>query len=134
MSFEQFFDAIDRGWIGRFVSRKREIVERTNPDRIYVENVRSFFSVPYWVAHALCEAAVREGAFLRSYAVHCPTCDRIVLACGTRDEVPENLTCSTCELDETSGKGGFFLTSRALIQPIYSLRQLLRPEEPTHVG
>lgn len=75
----RFFDAIDRTPIGAFVARKREIVENTDPNRISVENVRSFFSIPRWLAAFLCEMAVREGAFAKHKAVHCPTCGRIQL-------------------------------------------------------
>jgi hypothetical protein len=43
-----------------------------DPDKIYVENVRSILRVSHGVARAICELAVKHGAFRKYTAVQCP--------------------------------------------------------------
>jgi len=133
MSFERFFEIIDRTWIGSFVSRKRAIVESTDPRRIYVENIRSFFSVPYSVAHAMCELAVREGAFVRAYAAHCPTCDRTLATFASKEKIPDVMTCEHCEMESRTPWS--FPRERIFAQPVYALsRSAFTDEHSVHVG
>lgn len=84
-----------------FLDSKATIIEETDPDRIYVENIRSFFNVPTRWAKLLCALAVRQGIFRRKYAVECnnKNCNRIIKVYDTKEEIPENLDCFTCELD-----------------------------------
>ena len=49
-----------------------EALSKLNPDKIYVENVRSALDVSYQSAVRLCETAVRQGLFERGVEVHCP--------------------------------------------------------------
>jgi hypothetical protein len=133
MSFEKFFERIDRSWLGSFVSRKREIVENTDPGRIYVENVRAFFSVPYGVARAMCDLAVREGSFVRVFAAHCPTCDRTIATFATKDAIPAELECDHCEIE---GREPWrFPRSAVFAQPVYALSQSeFQDEGSVHIG
>ena len=82
------------------LSRKEELVEQLDPDRIYVENVRSFFGIPFAAARFLCELAVRDGVFVRRLGVMCPNCDRIILSVRSDDEIPSRLLCEVCEMNE----------------------------------
>lgn len=84
-----------------FLKNKEDIIEHTNPDRIYVENVRSFFNIPFKWAKYLCEVAVRHKYFVKKYGVECKNsdCSRIIAVYNSVDEIPEFLTCSTCEMD-----------------------------------
>lgn len=43
-----------------------------NPERIYVENVRSILNVSHARARRICETAVRRGMFRRQVLVLCP--------------------------------------------------------------
>ncbi|HRD40962.1 MAG TPA: hypothetical protein PLC65_20200, partial [Bacteroidia bacterium] len=61
MSLIKLYQIIDRSFIGKFVERKLSIIENTDPERIYVENIRSFYNMPSFAAKTLCELAVREG-------------------------------------------------------------------------
>ena len=81
--------------------KKVKIIEETDPDRIYVENVRSFFNIPTRWARFLCKIAVRQGIFRRKFAVECKNenCNRIIKVYDYREEIPDELTCFTCELD-----------------------------------
>ena len=80
---------------------KAKIIESTDPDRIYVENVRSFFNIPTKWAKKLCEIAVRQNIFKKKYAVICKNsdCERIIKVFENKSEIPENINCLTCELE-----------------------------------
>jgi hypothetical protein len=84
-----------------FFDKKATIVEETDPDRIYVENIRSFFNIPTRWAKFLCALAVRQGIFRKKYAVECKNenCIRIIKVYDSKGEIPEELDCFTCELE-----------------------------------
>jgi hypothetical protein len=98
MWYLKLLQRIDSGVIGRFVSDKQQIIENTNPNRIYVENVRSFFQVPTAVAKHLCEVAVRTSVFEKFIAVECPNEDRIIKSYRSEKEIEEVIKCASCEL------------------------------------
>jgi len=100
MLLQKFLNLIDETPIGRVVAKKEELIDQLDPERIYVENVRSFFGISFSFARLLCEMAVRERLFLRRYGVMCPYCDRIILSVTSEKEIPDTLTCSVCELNE----------------------------------
>ena len=100
MSLVRFFDSVDKTFIGRLVERKAEQIRKTDPDRIYVENVRSFFGMTTPLARTLCELAVKEGVFERRVAAICPTDHRVITTYTSKKEIPERLKCTTCELNE----------------------------------
>jgi hypothetical protein len=80
---------------------KAKIIESTDPNRIYVENVRSFFNIPTRWAKKLCEIAVRQNIFKKKYAVICKNsdCDRVIKVYDKKSEIPKNINCLTCELE-----------------------------------
>lgn len=84
-----------------FLKKKANIVEATDPDRIYVENVRSFFNIPTRWARFLCKLAVRQGFFRRKFAVECKnsSCERIIRVYDNMEDIPESIECITCELN-----------------------------------
>lgn len=97
MWLERFSQLIDASPIGAAVERRKEILRNTDPQRIYVENVRRFFGIKTALAKALCELAVREGLFIRCVAILCPTDERVVEEpCGD-DPLPETVHCDVCE-------------------------------------
>jgi hypothetical protein len=102
MSFEKFLNLIDRTPFGAIVDKKRDIVEKTNPDRIYVENIREFYNLPYVAAKTLCEIAVRERIFKKKIGVICPNdeCKRIIKSYDIDEDQDEILTCIPCSLRE----------------------------------
>jgi len=100
MSLEKFLNIIDKTAIGRFVDYREELLKKTDPDRIYVENIRSFFKLPYKLAKFLCEQAVREGAFSKWRAFLCRNedCQRVLLSTEyDKDEPTHVVFCSTCQ-------------------------------------
>lgn len=97
MSFERFFTTIDNSPIGKLVARKKELVAQTDPERIFVENVRSFFNWPYSMAKLACDLAVREKVFLHRTAYLCKNedCKRILVVTAAESE--DIVTCEICE-------------------------------------
>lgn len=99
MWLKRFFQIIDDSPVGAFVEKRRKLLEYTGePNRIYVENVRSFFGVSTFVAKALCDLAVRRGLFERCSGILCPHDERILFeSCDPDSALPETVTCSVCE-------------------------------------
>lgn len=102
MLFEKFLNLIDQTPIGSIIEKKLDIVEKTDPNRIYVENIRAFYNLPYVLAKALCEQAVREKIFKKKIAIICPndTCKRVIKSYDFGEPQDETVTCLQCELDE----------------------------------
>jgi hypothetical protein len=92
----KFLQAIDNSFIGRLVQSKLNIIEHTDPNRIYVENIRSFYHLPYSVAKFFCEMAVKQGYFVKRYAVICPNQGNIIKSVSSRFDLPEKIYCETC--------------------------------------
>lgn len=86
----------------KFINRKAKIVESTDPDKIYVENIRSFFGITTRMAKYLCEVAVKNGVLKKQYGVVCKndSCKRIIKRYDKREDIPQGISCKTCELME----------------------------------
>lgn len=100
MWLEKFFQIIDNSFIGKFIDKRLNLIESTNPDRIYVENIRSFYNLTTPIAKLLCEMAVKENLFKRKVGVQCPNCGRIVKQYNSESEIPSEINCETCQLLE----------------------------------
>jgi hypothetical protein len=101
MLLKKFFQKIDDSAVGALVGRKLELLEKTDPERIYVENIRSFFNIPYKLAKLLCELAAREGSFIKKTGLVCPNegCKRIIRSYANGATIPEKIVCKSCELE-----------------------------------
>ena len=97
MSLEKFLNIIDRTAVGAAVERRKELIEKTDPKRIYVENIRSFFHFPRWLAKALLELAVRQGALEKRVGIICPNDDRLIADFAPGEE-PADIHCIVCEM------------------------------------
>jgi phage FluMu protein Com len=100
MSLIKFFQAIDNSLIGKIIDKKLKIVEHTDPDRIYIENIRSFYNIPFKAAQFFCEMAVKENYFKKKIGVRCPQCDKLLLTVDHHSEIPSVIKCDNCELLE----------------------------------
>jgi hypothetical protein len=96
----KFLDIIDRSFVGRLVQSRLNILEQTDPNRIYVENIRSFYGLPTFAAKYLCEKAVEKGLFSKRYGVVCPNEGRLIITAGNVSELPQTVYCSSCEVLE----------------------------------
>ena len=85
----------------KFLNRKAKIVADTNPDKIFVENIRSFFNTSTREAKRICDIAVEEGVMKRKFAVRCKNknCERIIQVFDSVEEIPETVYCRTCDID-----------------------------------
>lgn len=70
---ERLFRIISRVIPGLALSEDRAAkLSSLNPDKFYVENVRSILGVSHTAAVGICETAVRQGLFERRIEVLCP--------------------------------------------------------------
>lgn len=71
---------------------KEEALSKLNPDKFYLENVRSLLGVSHQRALELCNSAVRQGFFKRRVEVMCP--DGVVAASAdTEEQLPMTVHC-----------------------------------------
>jgi hypothetical protein len=84
------------------INRQADLFEQLNPKRIYVENVRSFFRIPYKLAKLFCEFAVRDKVFLKKYGVYCHNqeCGRIIKVYDSIEEIESYISCDICQANE----------------------------------
>lgn len=93
MSLTRFFDSISKLFPGDpLLGRHAEAIAALDPDKIYLENVRSVLRVSTRRAQWICDTAVRQGIFDRYIEVLCP--DGAVAACAhSESELPETVHC-----------------------------------------
>jgi predicted RNA-binding Zn-ribbon protein involved in translation (DUF1610 family) len=104
-----------------FLTRKLDLLSLTDPDRIYVENIRSIFNLPTKVAKFLCEVAVRSGEFEKMYGIKCPNCGRTIKVSAEVKNLPKTFTCTVCEaLEEETC---VFDTADSMIFTFYRLKR-----------
>ena len=81
------------------VKQIKKSLETLNPDRIYIENIRSVLGSNTRIATIICNIAVRQGFFVKRYALACKndSCDRILASYSSLDQIPKRITCDFCE-------------------------------------
>ena len=92
MSFNAFWNAISRIVPGNPLSGREAELARLNPEKIYLENVRSVLGVSSPMAQRICETAVRRGLFQRMVEVVCPD-GSIAASAESEASLPPNVTC-----------------------------------------
>lgn len=118
MWYLRFFQIINNSFIGRFVDKRVELVAHTDPDRIYVENVRSFYNWSTPVAKMFCQMAVKDNLFKSKFIVECPECDKSFVF-DSRSDVPDYIECENCVLLENDKTG--FLRGDCNVTEFYQL-------------
>ena len=96
MWLTRFLDIISRDTPANPLSGIEDAVAKLNPDKIYVENVRSVLGVSYPAAVKICETAVRQGLFNRGIEVLCPD-GSVAVSAPTENELPPTVHCWTQE-------------------------------------
>jgi hypothetical protein len=91
MLFERFFRTIS-SVVPPNVFLNMDALAELDPEKIYVENVRSVLRVPSALAVRLCELAVRQGVFTRFVAVECPDGSEGAVA-ERESDLPLSVTC-----------------------------------------
>jgi hypothetical protein len=89
----RFFDTISKFVPGDpLLGGNVEAIAKLNPDKIYVENVRSALRISFGMAARICETAVRQGLFDRFVEVVCPD-KSIATSAPTEAELPQTVHC-----------------------------------------
>lgn len=94
------YQAINKSILGSFFEERFKIVSKTDPNRIYVEQLRSFFGFNTSFTRLLCRMAVKEELFIQKIGIECPKCGRQIMSCDDELQIPHEITCETCELLE----------------------------------
>jgi hypothetical protein len=72
MLFTRFLNIINSIFPPSLSPNLIENLSRLNPDKFYLENVRSVLNVPYNKAKSICEEAVKQGIVKECVEVLCP--------------------------------------------------------------
>lgn len=100
MSLIKFFQIIDNSFIGRFIDKRVGLINITDPEVIYVENIRSFYNLTTPIARFFCEMAVKENLFLKMHSLDCPQCGRRLISKPYEENFPSNIECDICQMLE----------------------------------
>ena len=92
---------------------KEEALAQLDPDKIYVENVRSLLNVSSKTAKEICDMAARKGLFKKQVEVMCPDGSVAAIA-DAADGLPDTVRC---QIEQEDGA----LEERAL--PTNTLRK-----------
>ena len=92
MLFQRFFEIISKLLPERTFVGDLEALAKLDPDKIYVENIRSVFHISSRSAERYCEAAVRQGVFLKFVEVRCPD-GAIAASAEFGKSLPETVRC-----------------------------------------
>lgn len=92
MLLTKFLDTISKIIPIDPLAGRPEAIARLDPNKIYVENVRSALGVSTSKARLICETAVRRGLFDRFVEVLCPD-GAVAASAPTEAELPERVHC-----------------------------------------
>jgi hypothetical protein len=95
----KFLETISRIIPGDVFSGKEDALSSLNPDKIYVENVRSVLGVSNRRAVQICESAVRQGLFRRGIEILCPD-GAVAVSVDSVSEIPKTVHCWKQQGDE----------------------------------
>jgi hypothetical protein len=96
MWLTKFLDITSRLLPSNPVAGIEDALADLNPDKIYVENVRSVLGVSYGKAMDICEIAVRQGFFQRGVEVKCPD-GAVAASANSEADLPPMVHCWTEE-------------------------------------
>ncbi|MCG8253188.1 hypothetical protein [Tenacibaculum finnmarkense] len=100
MWLQKLFQIIDKSSIGHFIDKRLDLVKATDPKRIYVENIRSFFNISTPIAIVFCEMAVKQNLFKKRIGIECRNCGKLIVHFNTTTDLPNKITCDNCQLLE----------------------------------
>lgn len=92
MLLARFFEIISRLLPDRGFAGREEAIARLDPNKIYLENVRSALGVSSGRAMRICETAVRQGVFRKYIEVVCPD-GAVAVSAELGAELPESVRC-----------------------------------------
>jgi len=89
---EKLFQIISKIVPAELSERELTLLERLNPDKFYVENVRSILGVSQRSAEKICETAVRQGVFQKRVEVKCPD-GAVAASADSEENLPQTVRC-----------------------------------------
>ncbi len=92
MWLTKFLDIISNLLPNNTLSGIEESLAQLDPDKIYIENVRSVLDVSYQKAKDICESAVRQGFFKRGVEVKCPD-GAVAASADSEADLPPTVHC-----------------------------------------
>ena len=92
MSLTKFLETINKFIPVDVLSGKEYALAKLDPDKIYIENIRSILNVSHRRAITICETAVRQGAFQRGVEVVCSD-GSVVASSDSEDNLPPSVYC-----------------------------------------
>lgn len=116
MLLKKFFQIIDNSFVGRYIDKRLNLIEVTNPDRIYVENIRSFYNLTTPIARTFCDMAVKENLFKKRFGVECPKCGKLISHYQTENQIPDKIICDNCLLLE---EGNYEFKKSEIVEIIF---------------
>jgi len=81
---------------GTLSAKELQLLSSLNPDKIYVENVRSILGVSHRSAVRILETAVRQGLFKRGIEIQCPD-GTVAASADAEEKLPVTVHCWTEE-------------------------------------
>lgn len=92
MSFKRFLRTIIDLVPYDPLNGREDALARLNPEKIYIENVRSVLGVSAKFAERICETAVRQGVFHRHIEVICPD-GAVAVSVSDESTMPKTVKC-----------------------------------------
>jgi hypothetical protein len=96
MWLTKFLDIISQFFPLDPLSGKEAALARLDPDKIYIENVRSVLDISQPAAVKICETAVRRGFFQRRVEILCPD-GSVAISVSNENDLPPTVRCWTHE-------------------------------------
>lgn len=97
----KLLEVIDKTKIGKWVSKKQEQIENTDPQKIYVENIRAFFGVSTKIALYMCDSLVKQKKLSKHIGYICPNdnCKKIIFSEPYGNTIrKKSIDCINCEI------------------------------------
>lgn len=92
MWFTKFLDTMSRFLPVSIPNSTLENLAKLNPNKFYVENVRSLMNVSTEKAKSLCDTAVRQGFFSTGLEIICPD-GTVAKSIESGENIPETVIC-----------------------------------------
>jgi hypothetical protein len=90
---KKFFQIISKITPASGLSEKEaQVLSRLNPEKFYIENVRSILGISHASAVRICETAVRQGLFERGVEVLCPD-GTVAASADSEAALPRTVRC-----------------------------------------
>ena len=92
MLFTKLLDIMNKYFATDTTPDLYENLSKLNPEKFYLENVRSIVGVSQIKAQEICEIAVEDGFLIKGFDIDCPD-GAVGLSVNNLTELPETVVC-----------------------------------------